>query len=84
MGVNGVAIPIQPWTPVDSEAWIKAMQWNLGTGLQDQDRSYAYEALSDEGVRCPRTAVPVRSPPDHRHRGRPADLGEGASRGRAG
>ncbi|MBC6954718.1 MAG: penicillin acylase family protein [Chloroflexi bacterium] len=48
LGVNGVTIPIQPWTPVDSEAWIKAMQWNLGTGLQDQDRSYAYEALSDE------------------------------------
>ena len=48
LGVTGVNIPIRPWTPADSEVWLKAMQWNLGNGLQDQERSTALETLTPE------------------------------------
>ena len=48
LGVNGVNIPIRPWTPADSEVWLKAMQWDLGNGLQDRARSAALETLTPE------------------------------------
>lgn len=46
LGVTGVNIPVRPWTPADSEVWFKAMQWDLGNGLQDRDRSEQLEIMT--------------------------------------
>jgi penicillin amidase len=41
--------PIQPWDPVDSLAWLKAMAWDLRTNYTDElGRAMAYSAVHDE------------------------------------
>jgi len=42
LGVTGVTIEIEPWTPVDSVVWGKAMAWQLGdTGDESQRNALA-------------------------------------------
>lgn len=49
LGLTGVRIPVQPWTPVDSLVWAKVMAWNLsGNGGAEQQRSALYETLGQE------------------------------------
>lgn len=43
LGVTGVNIEIEPWTPVDSVVWGKAMAWQLGDSGNESQRS----ALAD-------------------------------------
>jgi penicillin amidase len=44
---DGVHTTPDPWTPVDSLAWLKAMAWDLGGNLDDEvDRSLESAALS--------------------------------------
>ncbi|MET9804611.1 penicillin acylase family protein [Streptomyces sp. NPDC006368] len=42
---------IEPWTPVDSVAWLKAMAWDLRGNMQEEiDRSLMTSRLSDEQI----------------------------------
>lgn len=36
LGVTGVSIPIEPWTPVDTVVWAKVMAWNLTGSYGDE------------------------------------------------
>lgn len=40
LGVTGVTIPIEPWTPVDTLVWSKVMAWNL-TSTYDRELTRA-------------------------------------------
>ncbi|MEU6062709.1 penicillin acylase family protein [Streptomyces sp. NPDC047097] len=43
---------IEPWTPVDSVAWLKAMAWDLRSNLQDEvDRSLMTSRLTPEQIK---------------------------------
>lgn len=47
---NGAYDP-EPWTPLDSVAWLKAMAWDLRSNLEDEiDRALALAALPPERV----------------------------------
>jgi penicillin amidase len=48
LGVTGVSIPIEAWTPVDTIVWTKVMSWDLG-GNQSEERYLAdfYAAIDD-------------------------------------
>ncbi len=49
LGVTGVTIPIEPWTPVDSVVWGKVLAWNLTSSWsQDADRATVLDALGAE------------------------------------
>ena len=52
----------EPWTPVDSLAWLKAMAWDLRGNMDDEiDRVLALaDALSAEQVARPLPGVPLR------------------------
>ncbi|MET9106091.1 penicillin acylase family protein [Streptomyces zhihengii] len=42
----------EPWTPVDSVAWLKAMAWDLRGNMQDEiDRSLLTSRLSEQQIR---------------------------------
>ncbi|WP_149180141.1 penicillin acylase family protein [Streptomyces sp. TRM49041] len=42
---------IEPWTPVDSVAWLKAMAWDLRGNMQDEiDRSLMKSRLSEKQI----------------------------------
>lgn len=47
LGVTGVNIKIEPWTPVDSVVWGKAMAWNLGDDGEELFRSELAEILDE-------------------------------------
>ncbi len=36
LGLTGVESSPEPWTSVDSLAWLKAMAWNLGSNFEDE------------------------------------------------
>lgn len=63
LGVTGVTIPVRPWTPADSEVWLKVMQWDLSNGLQDRDRSEALAAYGAENVLMVEPAYPFDAHP---------------------
>ncbi|QGV80160.1 penicillin acylase family protein [Streptomyces ficellus] len=43
---------IEPWTPVDSVAWLKAMAWDLRGNMQEEiDRSLMTARLSDKQIK---------------------------------
>ena len=49
--LDGVNYKPQPWTPVDSLAWLKAMAWDLGSNIDDEvDRSLESATLSDRQI----------------------------------
>ncbi|NWG16924.1 MAG: penicillin acylase family protein [Chloroflexi bacterium] len=49
LGLTGVRIAIEPWTPIDSLVWAKVMAWNLsGNRGAEQQRSALYETLGQE------------------------------------
>ncbi|MCC6613728.1 MAG: penicillin acylase family protein [Anaerolineae bacterium] len=37
LGLTGVNIPIEPWTPVDTLVWAKVMQWDLGGNYDTEE-----------------------------------------------
>jgi penicillin amidase len=45
LGVTGVSIPVRDWTMADSDVWLRVMQWDLGNGLEDRDRTRAMSEL---------------------------------------
>jgi len=45
LGVTGVNIDIEPWTPADSVVWGKAMAWQLGDDGRELSRSRLGEIL---------------------------------------
>jgi len=49
LGVTGVQIPIEAWSPVDTIVWTKVMSWDL-SGNQGEERYFAelYDAFSQE------------------------------------
>ena len=38
LGITADDYTVEPWTPTDSLAWLKAMAWDLGGNLQDETR----------------------------------------------
>ena len=49
LGVTGVDIPIEPWTPLDTLVWGKVMAWNLtGTMWNELERESIIEAAGPE------------------------------------
>ncbi|MCL4246951.1 MAG: penicillin acylase family protein [Anaerolineae bacterium] len=37
LGLTGVNIPIEPWTPADTLVWAKVMQWDLGGNYDNEE-----------------------------------------------
>ncbi len=69
LGVTGVTIPIQPWTPIDSLVWAKVMAWDLsGNRSAELLRSELYKKLgqemTDEFIPPYPSSVPVHSSPE--------------------
>ncbi|MDT9685734.1 penicillin acylase family protein [Streptomyces sp. TRM76323] len=53
---------IEPWTPVDSIAWLKAMAWDLRGNMQDEiDRSLMTSRLTDEQIEDLYPAYPYKT-----------------------
>ncbi|MFE1574674.1 penicillin acylase family protein [Streptomyces fradiae] len=53
---------IEPWTPVDSIAWLKAMAWDLRGNMQDEiDRSLMTSRLSAEQIKDLYPAYPFKT-----------------------
>ncbi|MGW6912809.1 penicillin acylase family protein [Kitasatospora sp. NPDC054939] len=51
LGVVNSGYKPEPWTPVDSVAWLKAMAWNLSGNLQEEiDRSLLAQDFSPEKI----------------------------------
>ncbi|MFF2271091.1 penicillin acylase family protein [Agromyces sp. NPDC058136] len=51
LGLQNGAYSPEPWTPVDSIAWLKAMAWDLRSNLGDEiDRALLASALPSEEV----------------------------------
>src|ERR1041385_2975395 len=49
LGITGVNIPIEPWTPIDSLVWAKVMSWDLsGNRSNELLRSTLYKKLGQE------------------------------------
>lgn len=49
LGLTGVHIPIEPWTPLDTAAWAKVMAWDLGGNANyEYQRMLLAEELSLE------------------------------------
>ncbi len=47
LGVTGVNIEIEPWTPADSVVWGKALAWNLADDGEEMLRSAMVEKLGE-------------------------------------
>ena len=46
LGLGGLDYRVEPWTPVDSVAWLKAIAWDLRGNMQDEiDRAMASTKL---------------------------------------
>src|SRR5699024_5110096 len=72
--IGGVEAQVEPWTPVDSVAWLKAMAWDLRSNMTDEiDRAMAATRLSPEQVDQLYPAYPF-----DRHR---PVVGDGGGRG---
>ncbi len=57
LNVSGLGYRPEPWTPVDSLAWLKAMAWDLRSNLDDEvDRALA---LADRSAREVRDLYPA-------------------------
>ena len=51
LGLQNPGYTPEPWTPVDSIAWLKAMAWDLRSNLVDEiDRALLASALPPEEV----------------------------------
>ncbi|HLR93410.1 MAG TPA: penicillin acylase family protein [Jiangellaceae bacterium] len=51
LDLTGAPSAPEPWTPVDSLAWLKAMAWDLGGNMSDEiDRALLYDRLTPEQV----------------------------------
>ncbi|KHL18072.1 penicillin amidase [Mumia flava] len=51
LGLTGTDVEPEPWTPVDSLAWLKAMAWDLRSNMTDEiDRVLATEKLTRDEV----------------------------------
>jgi penicillin amidase len=48
LGVNGVTIPVRPWTLGDTVVWQKIMAWDLSDGMYDIDRAQLIDSLGEE------------------------------------
>ena len=49
LGLTGIDISIEPWTPVDSLVWAKVMAWDLGfKGCRDELRATLYQEIGQE------------------------------------
>ncbi len=70
LGVTGVNIPIEPWTPVDSVVWTKVMAWDLSGNMSDEEFSSAFleefdaELLQDYEPGYPFDTYPTIIQPD--------------------
>jgi len=56
LGITGVDIPIEPWTPLDTIVWTKVMAWDL-SNTQGTDRTYG-EMLAEYGEEMTTTYFP--------------------------
>ncbi|UCH43097.1 MAG: penicillin acylase family protein [Dehalococcoidales bacterium] len=49
LGLTGIDISIEEWTPVDSLVWAKVMAWDLGfKGCRDELRATLYQEIGQE------------------------------------
>jgi penicillin amidase len=49
LGLNGVNITVEPWTPVDSLVWAKVMAWNLSGNMDNELlRSKLYDTVGQQ------------------------------------
>jgi penicillin G amidase len=64
LGLQNPAYAPEPWSPVDSIAWLKAMAWDLRSNLGDEmDRALLATALPPEEVARLHPAYPYGSMP---------------------
>lgn len=63
LGLTGPDYQPEPWTPVDSIAWVKAMAWDLRSNMADEiERTLATEKLSTDEVERLWPAYPSEHP----------------------
>lgn len=56
LGVNGVTIPVRPWTMGDTVVWQKVMAWDLSNSMYDINRAGLIDELGEdlyEGIEPP-------------------------------
>ena len=71
LGLQNPGYSPEPWTPVDSIAWLKAMAWDLRSNLGDEiDRALLATALPPEEVARLHPELPVRREAHDRRRAR--------------
>ncbi len=64
LGLQNSSYTIEPWTPVDSVSWLKAMAWDLRGNMQDE----IYRSVISDAVGRARTAQLYPPYPYLRHR----------------
>ena len=76
LGLQNPDYEIEPWTPADSVAWLKAMAWDLRGNIETEtERALMAPDFTPEQIAELYPAYPVRPEPghrseDHRDRGR--------------
>ncbi|MBR8743503.1 penicillin acylase family protein [Nocardiopsis sp. MG754419] len=83
LGITADDYTVEPWTPTDSLAWLKAMAWDLGGNLQDETRRALLlaEGFDEETIEELYPAyptekhAPITSTDEHNGAGDDADLG---------
>lgn len=67
LGLTTTLAPVEPWDPVDSLAWLKAMAWDLRSNFEDEPRPRRRAAAGGRGPRPgpagSTPATPPTSPP---------------------
>ena len=73
LGLQNADYEIEPWTPADSVAWLKAMAWDLRTNIEDEtERAHDRRRLHRRRDRRAVPGLSVRRESGHRaddHRG---------------
>ncbi|WP_234003863.1 penicillin acylase family protein [Nocardiopsis sp. SBT366] len=83
LGITADDYTVEPWTPTDSLAWLKAMAWDLGGNLQDETQRALLlaDGLDEERIEELYPAYPtekhatITDTDEHSGAGTEADLG---------
>ena len=69
LGITGGDNTPEPWGPVDTLSWLKAMAWDLRSNMEDEIRSRAAGGRAPAGAdRAALPRLPLRSERAHRRR----------------
>ena len=66
-GLQNPDYEIEPWTPADSVAWLKAMAWDLRSNIENEtERAVLAAGFTEAQIGGALPGLPVRPEPRHR------------------